>query len=42
MRKPLFLNALVAAVLFVACSPEEQLTIDLDFNNKDKVFRRDL
>lgn len=63
MRKPLFLNALVAAVLFVACSPEEQpscpdmapstdlpatevslpfpegeLTIDLDFNNKDKVW----
>ena len=62
MRKPLFLNALVAAVLFIACSPEEQpycpdmapstdlpatevglpfpegeLTIDLDFNNEDKV-----
>ena len=63
MRRPLFLNTLVAAVLFVACSPEEQpscpdmapstdlpatevglpfpegeLTIDLDFNNKDKVW----
>jgi len=61
MRKPLFLYALIAAVLFVACSPEEQpaetdktpstdtsdveiafpegeLTIDLDFNNEDKVW----